>query len=424
MKSFQFAFLAILLSCIQVFAQPKPEDSYILLKPDRVFDGQQMHSGWWVLVKGNHIESVGEPAGISAPASTKIVNLKGTTLMPGMIEGHSHLFLHPYNETSWDDQVLKESRAERTARAVTHAKATLLAGFTTVRDLGTEGAGYDDVGLKAAIEKGIIPGPRMLVATRAIVATGSYGPKALVNEADVLKGAEEADGIDGITHAVRSQIGHGADIVKIYVDYRWGLNEAAEPTFTLEELKTAVEVAHSSGRIVAVHSGTTEGMRRAIMAGVNTIEHGDGGTPELFAMMKEKGIALCPTISATEAIATYHGWKKGVDPDPAGVKQKHYIFTEALKAGVTICMGGDVGVFPHGDNAREMLLMAEYGMKPIDVLRSATSVNADVFGLKQLGNIKNGYLADLVAVAGDPSEDITAVKQVQLVMKDGIIYTN
>jgi imidazolonepropionase-like amidohydrolase len=424
MKSFQLSFLAILFTCVHVFAQPKADESYTLLKPDRVFDGQQMHAGWWVLVNGNSIRAVGDSSSIFKPPAAKVINLKGMTLMPGMIEGHSHLFLHPYDETSWDDQVLKESRAERTARAVVHAKATLLAGFTTTRDLGTEGAGYDDVGLKAAIEKGIIPGPRMLVATRAIVATGSYGPKALVNEADILKGAEEADGVDGITHAVRSQIGHGADIVKIYVDYRWGLNETAEPTFTLEELKTAVEVAHSSGRIVAVHSGTTEGMRRAILAGVNTIEHGDGGTPELFAMMKEKGIALCPTISATEAIATYHGWKKGVDADPAGVKQKHYIFTEAMKAGVTICMGGDVGVFSHGDNAREMLLMAEYGMKPIDVLRSATSVNAQVFGLKKLGNIKTWYLADLVAVEGDPSEDIKAVKKVKMVMKDGIIYTN
>ncbi|MDB5009137.1 MAG: dihydroorotase [Mucilaginibacter sp.] len=418
-----FFTISILFSFTQLFAQAQT-DNYVLLKPDRVFDGQQMHTGWQVLVKGNHIEAVGEAGSITAPASTKIIDLKGTTLMPGMIEGHSHLFLHPYNETSWDDQVLTESRAERTARAVVHAKATLLAGFTTVRDLGTEGAGYDDVGLKTAINKGIIPGPRMLVATRAIVATGSYGPKVLVNETDMLKGGEEADGVDGITHVVRSQIGHGADVVKIYVDYRWGANGEAEPTFTVDELKTAVEVAKSSGRTVAVHSGTAEGMRRAIAAGVTTIEHGDGGTPELFKMMKEKGIALCPTLAATEAISTYHGWKKGLDPDPAGVKHKHYIFTEAMKAGVTICMGGDVGVFTHGDNAREMVLMAEYGMKPIDVLRSATSTNAAVFGLKELGNIKTGYLADLVAVTGNPADDIKAVKQVQLVMKDGVIYTN
>jgi len=423
MKTIKLPFFALLLSSIHLFAQQKADDTYTLLKPDRVFDGQQMHIGWWVLVKGNRIEAAGDPSTINAPSPSKIIDLKGMTLMPGMIEGHSHLFLHPYNETSWNDQVLTESRAERTARAVVHARETLMAGFTTVRDLGTEGAGYDDVGLKTAIEKGIVPGPRMLCATRAIVATGSYGPKSGVAENNLPQGGEETDGIDGITHTVRSQIGHGADVVKIYVDYRWGLNETAEPTFTEDELKVAVQVAKSSGRIVAVHSGTEEGMRRAIAAGVTTIEHGDGGTPVLFKLMKEKGIALCPTIAATEAISSYHGWKKGIDPDPASVKRKHYIFTEAMNAGVTICMGGDVGVFPHGDNAREMVLMNEYGMPAIDVLRSATSVNAGVFGLKDLGNIKVGYLADLVAIEGNPTEDIKSVKHVKLVMKGGVIYT-
>ncbi|MCR8561871.1 amidohydrolase family protein [Mucilaginibacter sp. BJC16-A38] len=422
MKIFSLT-LAFVLSIFSIsIAQQKINYGYLLLKPDRVFDGQQMHPGWWVLVNGNHIEAAGEPSSITAPSSATVIDLKGQTLMPGMIEGHSHLFLHPYNENSWNNQVLNESRAERTARAVNHAKATLMAGFTTVRDLGTEGAGYDDVGLKMAIIKGVVPGPRMLVATRAIVATGSYGPKSNVAEASIIKGAEEADGIDGITHAVRSQIGYGADVVKIYVDYRWGENGAAAPTFTEAELKTAVEVAKSSGRIVAVHSGTEEGVRRAIAAGVTTIEHGDNGTLELFKLMKEKGIALCPTLAATEAIATYSGWKKGVDADAAGVKQKHSSFSAALQAGVTICMGGDVGVFAHGDNAREMLLMVDYGMKPIDVLRSATSVNASVFQLKDLGNIKAGYLADLVAVEGNPAEDIKAVKQVKLVIKDGLVY--
>jgi imidazolonepropionase-like amidohydrolase len=423
MKIFSLTLAFILLSITCIIAQQTSIETSTLLKPDRVFDGQQMHPGWWVLVKGNHIEAVGEPASISAPSSAKTIDLKGQTLMPGMIEGHSHLFLHPYNETVWNNQVLNESRAERTARAVVHAQKTLMAGFTTVRDLGTEGAGYDDVGLKMAIMKGVVPGPRMLVATRAIVATGSYGPKSNVTEASVIKGAEEADGIDGITHVVRSQIGFGADVVKIYADYRWGLNSASAPTFTEAELKTAVEVAKSSGRIVAVHSGTEEGMRRAIAAGVTTIEHGDGGTPALFKLMKEKGIALCPTIAATEAIATYTGWKKGIDPDPESVKQKHLTFTQALAAGVTICMGGDVGVFTHGDNAREMVLMVGYGMKPVDVLRSATSVNAAVFQLKDLGNIKPGYLADIIAVEGNPADDIKAVKQVKMVMKDGVIYT-
>jgi imidazolonepropionase-like amidohydrolase len=313
--------IVLIILCLPLFAQTNINETYVLLKPDRVFDGVQIHAGWWVLVKDDHIEAVGEPAAIKAPSNTRVINLAGATLMPGLIEGHSHLFLHPYNETPWNDQVLNESRAERTARAVNHARATLMAGFTTARDLGTEGAAYDDVGLKTAINKGIITGPRMLVATRAIVATGSYGPKSEVAEAKIIKGAEEADGVDGITKVVRSQIGHGADVVKIYIDYHWGLNDTAAPTFTEDELKVAVEVAKSSGRIVAVHSSTTEGMRRAIAAGVTTIEHGDGGTPELFKLMKEKGIALCPTINATESILGYHGWKKGIDPDPSAVKQ-------------------------------------------------------------------------------------------------------
>jgi imidazolonepropionase-like amidohydrolase len=420
LKHILFSLIVLLISPA-LFAQRGANSIYTLLKPDRVFDGREMHTGWWVLVKDNYIKAAGEPKSISAPASAKIIDLKGMTLLPGLIEAHSHLFLHAYNETSWNDQVLTESRAERTARAVVHARETLMAGFTTVRDLGTEGAGYDDVGLKQSINKGIIPGPRMIVATRAIVATGSYGPKSDVAELDLIKGAEEADGLQGITHAVRSQIGHGADVVKIYADYRWGLDGAA-PTFTEDELKTAVEVANSSGREVVVHSGTTEGMRRSIMAGVKTIEHGDGGTPELFKRMKEKGIALCPTLSATEANASYKGWKKGTDDQTPAIKKKHYIFSEALKSGVTILMGGDVGVFNHGDNAREMLLMVEYGMKPMDVLRSATSVNADVFGLKNLGNIKAGYLADLVAVSSDPVQDLKTVKTANFVMKDGIIY--
>lgn len=390
-----------------------------LLKPDRVFDGEQMHEGWMVLVKKNKIESVGP---LIENNSAKIIELKGCTLLPGLIEGHSHLFLHPYNETVWADQVLKESRAERVARAVVHAKETLFAGFTTVRDLGTEGSMYDDVGLKQAIEKGIIPGPRMLCATRAIVATGSYQPK-LSDEINVPQGAAEADGTDALIKEVRTQIGKGADVIKLYGDYYWGINNEAAPTFTLDELKKAVEVANSSGRTLAVHAVTEEGMRRATLARVTTIEHGDYGTPDIFALMKKNIVAYCPTLSATEAIALYHGWKKGIDPDPESVQRKKKSFTAALKSGVTICMGGDVGVFPHGDNAREMEMMAEYGMKPIDVLRSATSVNADVFQINKIvGRIKAGLYADILVVQGDPSVNIHVIRAIKMVMKNGEIY--
>jgi imidazolonepropionase-like amidohydrolase len=394
-----------------------------LLKPDRVFDGEQLHAGWQVLVRGRMIEAVGPATSIQAPADAIVMDLHGATLLPGLIEGHSHLFLHPYNEVSWNDQVLKESRAERTARAVVHARETLLAGFTTVRDLGTEGCWYDDIGLKGAIEKQIIPGPRMLCATRAIVATGSYGPKELAYDVESPHGAAEADGPEGVTKETRNQIGHGADLIKVYADYRWGANGAAQPTFTVDELRKIVEVAGSSGREVVVHSSTTEGMRRAIEAGVNTIEHGEGGNPDLFAAMKAKGIALCPTLAAGEAILSYRGWRKGVDPDPKSIVSKKENFRQALASGVTICMGGDVGVYTHGTNAREMEDMVEYGMAPLDVLRSATSVNADVFRLAaQVGRIKARLLADLLVVQGDPTADMRVIRKVIWVMKDGIIY--
>jgi len=396
-------------------------DKYILLKPDRVFDGETMQTGWVVLVKNNKIEQAGAMM-FKLPAGTEIIELKGMTLLPGLIEGHAHLFLHPYNEMSWNDQVLKESRAERTVRAANHAKATLMAGFTTVRDLGTEGAMYDDVGLKESIEKGLIPGPRLIIATRAIVATGSYGPKLSVDN-ESIKGAAEADGEDALIKEIRTQIGKGADFIKIYADYRWGLNKDAQPTFTFEELKKAVEVTQSSGRRLAVHAVTAEAMKRATLAGVSTIEHGDKGTEEVFKLMKEKGVALCPTLAAGESILQYDGWKKGIDAEPQRIIDKKRSFQLAVKSGVTICMGGDVGVFAHGENAREMELMVEYGMKPIDVLKSATSVNADVFGYgDKTGRIRKGLFADLIAVDGDPTTDIKNIRKIKLVIKDGIVY--
>lgn len=413
--------ILLMLLFASIFTKAQTSDHFILLKPDRVFDGEQMHTNWIVLVRNDRIEAAGEMR-FKLPEGTEIIELKGTTLMPGMIEGHAHLFLHPYNETPWNDQVLKETRAERTVRAVNHAKATLMAGFTTVRDLGTEGAMYDDVGLKESIEKGLIPGPRMIISTRAIVATGSYGPK-LSADTDNPRGAAEADGSDALVKEIRTQIGKGADFIKLYADYRWGVNKEAQPTFTLAELKTAAEVTQSSGRKLVTHAVTPEAMRRATLAGVATIEHGDKGTEEVFKLMKEKGVALCPTLAAGESVSQYDGWIKGIDPDPARIVEKKKSFAAALKSGVTICMGGDVGVYAHGNNALEMELMVEYGMKPINVLQSATSVNADTFGYgDKIGRIKQGMLADLVAVEGDPSIDIKAVRKIKMVMKNGKLY--
>jgi imidazolonepropionase-like amidohydrolase len=399
-------------------------DTATVFYPDRVFDGEIMHTGWAVWIANDKIMGAGPAETLKPTGNVKTVRLPGTTLLPGLIEGHSHLLLHPYNETKWDQQVLNESNAERVVRATVSARKTLLAGFTTVRDLGTEGAGYDDVGLKTAIEKGIIPGPRMIVATRAIVATGSYGPKLKNGEHVLVHGAAEADGMDALIKEVRTQIGNGADLIKIYADYRWGLNKTPEPTFTLEELKTVVAVAGSSGRKVVAHASTTEGIRRSVLAGISTIEHGDNADEAIFDLMLQYKTAYCPTLSAAEATAAYNdGWRKGIDPDTKRIATKKKSFALAMKKGVTICFGGDVGVYPHGDNAREMELMVAYGMKPIDVLKSATSVNADVFGYGDtIGRIKKGLAADLIAVAGDPGQQISDIRKTVLVIKNGEVY--
>jgi imidazolonepropionase-like amidohydrolase len=396
----------------------------LLLEPDAVFDGttEAPHRGWVVVVRGERIEAAGPRAAVPVPAGAERIPLPGTTLLPGLSDLHSHVLLHPYDETPWNDQVLRESLAVRTARAVNHLRRTLEAGFTLLRDLGTEGAGYADAGLKEAVDQGIISGPRLLVTTKAIVATGSYGPKGFGAEIGVPQGAEEADGVEGVTRVVRDQIGHGADWVKIYADYRWGPRGEARPTFTEAEWEAIVRTASSSGRPVVAHASTVEGMRRAIMAGVETIEHGDAATPELFALMKQRGVAFCPTLAATESTTRYRGWKKGTDPLPAGVAQKQAMFRAALASGVTICNGSDVGVFAHGDNALELELMVEYGMRPVDALRAATSVNARVVHREgELGRVAPGLLADLVAVRGDPTTDIRRVRDVRLVLKGGAI---
>jgi imidazolonepropionase-like amidohydrolase len=399
------------------------QTKYYITAP-RLFDGEAMHKDWALIIENNKIINVGPVEQLKVPEGSVKINYPNATILPGLIEGHSHLMLYPYNITDWDTQVLKEPDSYRTVRATVHAKNTLLAGFTTARDLGTEGAGYSDVSLKRAINEGIIIGPRLMVAGRAIVSTGSYGPKGYDSDQQIMLGAEPADGND-LIRVVRDQIGKGADFIKIYADYRWGINGEDRPSFTLDELKLINEVTKSSGRVMVCHAKSKEAIRRAVLAGAETIEHGDFIDVELGKLMKQYNVTYIPTISAVDVISQYRGWKKGVTDPPINVLNKRKSFKDAIASGVSIGMGGDVGVYPHGENVLEMELMVEYGLPVIDALKAATSINAKAFHIDDsLGYIKPGYIADIIAVEGDPSKNISDLKKVKFVMKEGIIYVS
>jgi len=414
---------ALLLSLVSVHpwvSAETPESSDLLLTGARVL--APAGDGWLadraVLVADGRIARIAPIGEIDAPEEARRLDLDGGYLIPGLIDLHSHLLLHPYDETPWTDQVLRESLELRTIRGVVAARQTLEAGFTTLRDLGTEGAGFADVALRDAVAQGLIPGPRIFAATRALVAGASYGPHGFDPRWPIPKGAQEADGVAGVRRAVREQVAAGADWIKVYADYRRSAGAPSTPTFSEEELRAAVDEATSAGLPVSAHASTPEGIRRAVEAGVATIEHGTEATLEVLRLMAERGVVLCPTLGAYDAIARYGGWQPG-EPEPERLVQARRMFRDALDAGVVIANGSDVGVFAHGDNARELELMVGYGMTPAQALAAATRVAAQVLDRPDLGVVEEGATADLVVLDGDPLADISAVRAVRMVVKEG-----
>jgi len=420
--------LSVLLMAANAAALATESHGDVLLVPERVWtaEGDASHTGWAVLVHDGAIAAVGPLNTITAPASSRRVELPGATLMPGLIDLHSHVFLHPYNETLWNDQVLKEPQDYRTLEAAAHARATLLAGFTTLRDLGTEGAGFADVSIKRAIDEGMIPGPRMFIATRAIVATASYGPgpRGFRPDMELPGGAQEVSGVDEAIRATREQAGHGADWIKLYADYRIGVDGGTQPTLSLAEMKAIVDTAHLSGRPVAAHAASDEGVRLAVEAGVDSIEHGYGASEATFRLLKQHGVAYEPTLTAVESTAQYveHYVPGQSEPTPR-MREAERAFRTAIKLGVTIGNGSDVGVFTHGDNWREPANMVRDGLTPTQALHAATDVAARILRQQKVfGRIAPGLRADLAAFSGDPGTHIDDLQHAVFVMKDGFIY--
>ena len=421
----QSCFLAALLTCWLFCAQSNGQEqaNVLLITNARIVDVRngEVSPPTDVLIRGNRIARIARPPLESPEAAIQSVDAGGGFMIPGLIDLHSHLLLHPYNEASWNDQVLKESLEFRVIRGTIHAKQNLEAGFTTIRELGTEGAAFADVAIRDAINQGLVPGPRIFTATRALVTSGGYGPSGFDPRFDLPKGAQVADGIGGVRKATREQIAAGADWIKVYADYRRKSGDRSTPTFSLDELRAIVDEAKSAGLSVSAHATTDRGIRRAVEAGVRTIEHGYEASVDTLKLMRDNNVYLCPTLAASEAMAIYGGWTPD-QPDHPRIKLARQLMKNVIESGVTVACGSDVGVFAHGSNVRELELMFAYGMSAAHVLKASTITAAEVLEKdNELGRVAENYLADLVIVENNPLEDLATLRKPSFVIKNGVI---
>lgn len=423
----QLKSMTLLFSVISLASAGFAQNKFLAIKAGKLIDGKSnaAQENVIILIDGNRISEVGK--NLSIPANAEVIDLSNATVLPGFIDAHTHLLLQgDVTSEEYDEQIYKESIPYRTIRAVAAARAALMNGFTSMRDVETEGAMYADVDLKKAIDRGIIPGPRLWVSTRALSVTGRYGPRDYAWELDLPKGVQIVDGPAECLKAVREQIANGADWIKLYADSRYYIDTdgglSSWTNFTDEEMRTIVNETHRLGKKVAAHAIGRNGIKMALDHGCDTIEHGDGFDDALIAQAIKQGVYWCPTMLVTEYVAPGRAaagaeiWTKMLPMLRAAVGK-------GARAGLKIALGTDAGGFPWTINpAGEFTLMVKAGMTPMQAIKAGTSVAAELLGQSDnLGSIEKGKLADIVAVSGNPLDDILAMEQASFVMKDGVV---
>ena len=423
LKKQSAGFLLLVGTLVLAQATP-PADHWIAVRAGRLFDGtEKLAANQVILIKGDRIVKVGPAEQVPVPADAEVVDLTHATVLPGLIDAHTHVF---GNGPDFDNQILRDSYQYRTLTALANAQKDLMVGFTTLRDLKTLGAMYSDVDLRNAIDRGIVTGPRMQVATRGIQATGGFIMRGYSPEVPLPSALQVVDSPWAAREAVRDQVAHDADLIKLYAAYDFHFTSdgklVSPPTFTAEEVNAIVDEAHKKGRKVSCHAFAGEGLRNCLNAGVESIEHGAELDDGDIKLMVQKGIYLVPTLYHYQ-LDREHDMKKYAGRCVADVSERS--FRKAWAAGVKVAFGSGVGPFPHGTQTKEFEYMVKFGMTPVQAIRAATSEAAELMGWQdRVGSVEAGKFADLVAVAGDPTADITELERVKFVMKGGQVFKN